>query len=98
MEWMFSIFSMGVLVYTFIILKDYTKKARQFESQLLDMNAEINEIKTKIQTCEEERRLMQIRREEVKLALKEYQRIANRRLEEINDLKKDMARRGKFRL
>ncbi len=98
MEWMVIVFIVVVIAYTVSLVKEFREKAREVEAHLLQIESQKIELEGKIQECEEERSEINVTLEEAKQAVKELQATADQRLARVNQHKKEMERRGKYRL
>ena len=98
MDWVFIVFAVGTLVYTFTIVKEYMAEDRLLVDRLEYMQLEKEDLEEKIKVFNEERAQMAAEIERGKEKIAELQGKVDQRLGQIKAYEEEMAKRGKYRL
>ncbi len=98
MTWMFIIIIVSAIVFIIRITTEYMREACILEAQVQHIESGKKEVEVKLREREEAINQAKAQIEEIEQAIKELQAIADNLLAEINQLKKEMEKRGKYRI
>ena len=98
MNWVFILFTVGTIIYTIAIVKDYLLDARIQNTLYGTLATERELLENRIRVQKEEEEAIKAQIQNLRKDMQEVQEIVDKRQAEVRRIEAEMANRGKYRL
>lgn len=98
MAWTFIFLSLAALAYTLYLIMEHMREVSLVDDQILRNREMASGLEVQIEVCERERDEAKVRVAEAERTVKEMQSVTDELQSQISERKREMERRGKFRV